>query len=556
MKFFVFLWIAFTLSWSSPTESSQLLSEFDLSTPRATLKAYFDCMREWSTGGKEKVYELFEIFTPETEARQQEGIFYSQLLKDILDRTAIIQYDTLPTDSTLRSYVLMNFKEGPIRLRRDAHGQFRFSESTLQRLDDIYARIFQQPLLNGAIEIEMSPPLKVRQYLLRYPLLNKETLGIKNWQWILLIPLIVIATLLYGLIHIATPLLLKRLFAQYENVRTLKIGKPLGLIAGSGLLVVSLKGLVLHNNNFLFGALTVAFHGVFYYSVLWFLWGAINGLIHLFEIKAQKTESKFDDLLVPMFRTALRIVLGILAVFMGSKIFHYDVTHLIAGLGIGSLAVALAAKDTIENLFGSVTVVIDRPFHIGDWVVIGDTEGTVEKLGFRSTRIRTFYDSQVSVPNSKLISAVVDNMGQRVYRRIKTYLSLTYQTPPDKISAFCEGIRELIRQHPYTRKDYYHVYFNQFNASSLDVLLYCFLQVEDWAMELRERERLFLDIIRLAEELGVEFAYPTQTLFMQHIESSTEKASLNAVASAAEFARQLSQKHFEKGQAPRRVKYE
>jgi MscS family membrane protein len=93
-------------------------------------------------------------------------------------------------------------------------------------------------------------------------------------------------------------------------------------------------------------------------------------------------------------------------------------------------------------------------------------------------------------------------------------LSMVYSTPPERIDAFCEGIRELIRLHPYTRKDYYHVYLNQFAASSLDVLLYCFLETPDWSTELRERHRLFIDILRLAHKLGVEFAFPTQTVWV------------------------------------------
>ena len=94
-------------------------------------------------------------------------------------------------------------------------------------------------------------------------------------------------------------------------------------------------------------------------------------------------------------------------------------------------------------------------------------------------------------------------------------LSITYQTPPGMIDAFCEGIRELIRLHPYTRKDYYHVYLNKFGASSLDILLYCFLETPDWSTELRERHRLFVDILRLAEKLGISFAFPTHTVWLQ-----------------------------------------
>jgi MscS family membrane protein len=128
--------------------------------------------------------------------------------------------------------------------------------------------------------------------------------------------------------------------------------------------------------------------------------------------------------------------------------------------------------------------------------------------------VRTFYNSVITIPNARLVNASVDNLGARRYRRLKCMLSLQYDTRPEKIEAFCEGVRELIRRHPYTRKDYYMVYLNQLSDSSLDILLYAFHEAPDWATELRERHRLFVDIIRLAQRLGVEFAFPTRTLHL------------------------------------------
>ena len=234
----------------------------------------------------------------------------------------------------------------------------------------------------------------------------------------------------------------------------------------------------------------------------------------VFYQKAVGTNTKVDDVLIPMVHKVFRFILYFVGFSFVASNMGINVTSIIAGLGIGGVALALAAKDTVENVFGSITLLFDRPFEVGDWVQIGGVEGTVESIGLRSTRVRTFYCSLVNVPNANLIRANVDNFGRRSYRRIKTNLSLTYDTPPEKIEAFCEGIREIIRCHPHTRKDYYHVYFNQFNSSSLDILLYCFLDVSEWAIELRERQRLFLDIVRLANRLKLSFAFPTQSLHM------------------------------------------
>ena len=163
---------------------------------------------------------------------------------------------------------------------------------------------------------------------------------------------------------------------------------------------------------------------------------------------------------------------------------------------------------------------MDQTFHTGDWIVVNDVEGSVEEVGLRSTKVRTFYDSLITLPNSVFITAKVDNMGQRRYRRLRSLLSITYDTPPDKIEAFCEGIRELIRLHPYMRKDYYHVYLSELGASSLDILVYVFWETPDWSTELRERQRFLLDILRLAKALQIDMAFPTQTLHVLNSEDN------------------------------------
>jgi MscS family membrane protein len=257
-------------------------------------------------------------------------------------------------------------------------------------------------------------------------------------------------------------------------------------------------------------------------SAVWSAFRLVDIVYVLLMRKALKTSNRFDDLLVPMISKSLKVFVVVMGVIFSADNLNIDVTSLLAGLGLGGLAFALAAKDLLGNFFGSLTVLLDRPFQIGDWVVIGDVEGSVEEVGFRSTRIRTFYNSLITLPNAILTNTKIDNMGARRYRRMKSMLGLTYDTPHEKIDAFCEGIRALIRLHPYMRKDYYQVYFNQYNAASLDILVYVFWETPDWNMELRERHRFLLDILRLAKQIGVEFAYPTQTLHIKQDQGTTE----------------------------------
>ncbi len=251
-------------------------------------------------------------------------------------------------------------------------------------------------------------------------------------------------------------------------------------------------------------------------SLLWLSFKIVDFLCdHLLRITA-RTETKLDDQLVPMLRKSLKVFAFTIGALVLVQSFGYSVSSILAGLGIGGVAVALAAQDTLANLFGSVTIFADKPFRIGDWIVMGNVEGTVEEVGFRSTRVRTFYNSVVSIPNSKLANTDVDNMGMRRYRRIKEVIGLTYSTTAEQMQAFVEGIRAAIQANGYMRQDFHEIHFNGFGDSSLNVMVYCFLDVQNWTEELREKHNFFLEILRLADEVGVEFAFPTQTI---HVDS-------------------------------------
>lgn len=341
--------------------------------------------------------------------------------------------------------------------------------------------------------------------------------GLETWQWLALFVVLLGGLLLDALIRPLLRLLVRRLLARFGETPTpedlRRSVRPWGWVVAAliwlgGLHLLALPGLtqvVLLTATRVFLSL----------AAVWASWRAVDLVGDLLDRRARQTESKIDDVLVPLLKRAGKIFVAAMGVVYVADGLAIDIAPLLASLGLGGLAFAFAAKDTIENFFGSIAVITDRPFLVGDWVLIDDVEGTVERIGFRSTRIRTFYDSVITVPNATLVRAKVDNYGRRRYRRIKTTLQLSYATPPDTVTAFCEGVRELIRRHPATRKDSFQVWLKDLGASSLDVLLYCFVETPDWSSELRERERLLLDILRLAESLGVEIAYPTQTLHLR-----------------------------------------
>jgi MscS family membrane protein len=338
--------------------------------------------------------------------------------------------------------------------------------------------------------------------------------GLQYWQWLGLLIVIVVGILAnYTARALLWPLFrraLRRagLGAEDESVRRARraIGPFVGAVVW--LLLIRLLGLTGTAREV---SLTVTgAYAVFTGTLAG--WRLVDVLADALLRLAKRTETRVDDVVVPMVRRAIKVLLVAFGAVYCAQNLNINIIPLITGLGIGGLAVAFAAKDTIENFFGSVAVVLDRSFEVGDWIVVGDVEGIVEKLGFRSTKVRTFSNSQVTIPNASLVRANVDNYGRRTYRRWSTSVYVQYDTPPEKLVAFTEGIRELVRRHPHTRKDSFEVWCNDFGESGVKILVYVFFKAPGWSAELREREHLLVDIVRLADRLGVRFAVPARTV--------------------------------------------
>jgi len=255
------------------------------------------------------------------------------------------------------------------------------------------------------------------------------------------------------------------------------------------------------------------------FSLVWAIYKAADLFSAWLAERAEATDSKLDDQLVPLVRKTLKIIIAITGALAILQNLDYEVTTLLTSVSIGTLAFGLAAKDTIANLFGSVSIFVDNPFQIGDWIQVDGTHGTVEEVGFRSTRIRTFYDSVVVMPNAKVADAKIDNYGKRNYRRCFVTLGLTYDTTPEQMQAFCEGCRGIILANEHTRKDSFEVLMSGFGDSALEVMVYFFFDCETWSEEIEARHLMFLEFMRLCRDLGCSFAFPTQSL---HLESVAE----------------------------------
>ena len=194
----------------------------------------------------------------------------------------------------------------------------------------------------------------------------------------------------------------------------------------------------------------------------------------------------------------------------------YSVSSLLAGLGIGGLAVALAAQETLGNFFGSVSLVADRPFKVGDWIQVGDkVDGDVEAIGMRSTKVRTWSKSLMSIPNKVLANEMIENWSRMPKRRVKQYIGVTYSTPADTMHDLVEDIKLLLRDDEGVQQDFILVNFTDFGDSSLQILVYYFTTTTAWLKHMDIRQRINIKIMKAVEARGASMAFPTRSLHFE-----------------------------------------
>lgn len=267
---------------------------------------------------------------------------------------------------------------------------------------------------------------------------------------------------------------------------------------------------------------------LFAFSFFWAAYRANNMLEEILKKVVTRTRSDIDDQIVSFVIKFLRVAVVMLGVMVVVREWGYDIAGLIAGLGLGGLAVALAAKDTVANIFGSITILLDRPFSVGDWIETPSVEGTVEDIHLRSTRIRTFANALVSVPNSILANNPITNWTLMKKRRIKYKLGVTYNTTHEQMEKCVKDLKSMLGNHPDIHPDTIFVYFNDFGDNALEIFLYFFTNTTNWQEYLSVRQDVNLKIMKIIEQNGMSVAFPSRSIYMEthnveFLESSSDE---------------------------------
>src|SRR6266478_273790 len=571
----IVLLIELIFVFSNPANTAEVnpLRPVDTSSPRATLQGFVGTMDEIYRGMKDILQEYAAsqrlYLTPDERRKQVEMLSTAVKaikvldlsdvppvlrqtvaperaiqLKEILDRIELPSFETIPDQDAMARASSKRWRlpgtEIDVALIENGprSGEYLVSADTVDRLPEFYERVKKLPYKPGpAAELSKvyhrlssgsaatiynaysSSPVGLERimpirWMLRLPAWAKAPIaGAAAWQWAgLLSGLGVCAGFVYGMFRLGRRVAIKRPDEAGPGWGALLT--PLAIILVSAL-PVPLLCAIFRIGGTARVVITYFQTGALYLSAAWLSMIAASLLAEAIVESEHLRRRSLDSQLIRLGMRFAGIAIAIGFLIQGSYELGFPTYSVLAGLGVGGLAVALAARDSLANLLGSMLIMIEKPFRVGHYVRVSGGEGTVEDVGFRSTRIRTPDNSLISIPNNSVVNATVENLSLRTMRRQRFLIQVTYDTPREKLEELVSGIKQLIADHPVTNKTNFNVRFNDFGESSLNILVYFHVETTDYAAELEAREEMLLRIMDLAKELGIDFAFPTRTLVIE-----------------------------------------
>ena len=486
-------------------------SYLKLESPRDTMRTFIEQINRWESGGKEYVVNTLNLSRVDAKVREWEAPILAQYLKQVLDRTQVIIYQEIPNDPNSElDYVYFNHPLGKIVISPfevDGKIRWQFTPETLSTISELNEAMDNLPLKEGILKLDNTTYFFALRHEAKKisPWLINKLFFLEIWQWLAIGLIMFFALTVSQFFSTLTKRVLKYIhFTKDLNSEgmVLRYLRPMrlltiGIIWSIGLVYIGIP-------EFLFVTLRLIGLLLITIGLTWLAYNIINLIMAALHHRTKQTDTDIDDILVSLIGSTLKIIVIIAGFFAGAEIFSVPYQTVVAGLGIGGLAFAIAAKDTIANFFGSAIILADRPFVQGDEVKIGPYFGTVTHVGIRSTRIRTLDDTEVIIPNGQISNDIIDNFSKREYRRIKSKFLLDNSTDKQtlndlerEITIFLEKDKNVINIDILIGVQEYSMFGIEFGATFYDDAQ----NKVDYSMQ---QHRLLSDIATIIKESGVE----------------------------------------------------
>lgn len=482
----------------------------DSASPRAALARFLERAHRGDFAGAAELLDLpaaMDTSRADDLARRLVAVLDSRLWVDPEQVSPVAEGaldDGLPSDRELIGSVKRSDgREVAIRLARSGRGaerSWKFSQIVVAEIDELYADL---------------PDHWIREHI-PVVMLDPGPFDILYWQWVALVVLIPLSALIGWLLEKPTRRVLHRLSAKTETEFDDKLiaaaRGPVVLLWGVAASRVLLRWIALAAPVQTFIVELQA--AIATIAAFWIVLRSIGVLQETIPLSEWGTRHPALRSLVPLGGRIARLLIFLIAVLTVISQFGYPVATILAGLGIGGIAVALGAQKSLEHFFGSVSIGVDQPFRVGDWVMVGGTEGEIEAIGLRSTRIRTLERTILSIPNGQLAETRTENFAARDRIRLRTVIGLEYGTTAATLRAVRDDIERILRAHPLTWQERVVVRLQEFGPYALNIEAFCWIETTAVDEFRQIREELFLQIMESVERHGTSFAFPTQTVHL------------------------------------------
>lgn len=474
-----------------------------LGTPRDAVRALLEGMDDWEGPGRALALSALDLrqapgFT------EGHGVLLAQYLRRTLQSIGLPALQAIPDDPTNRDpVVLFSHAAGSVAVAPrdpDPDAPWQFTADTIDRIQSLYL------VTEGLSPSKHLPPGRIPPHPYfalrtlvgeRAPFLLHRIGRLDRWQALLLLAMVPLAFVIGAGVGRLASMLLDR-SVQAGGARSRVFPVAIAYLVGIGLLSRSLDLLGFPERLRkvtmpTLGSVAIVAAGAVAWHLLALLgrWAATQ---------AKRTPGQTDDIAVNLVVAAGRVAIVVAAALATADLLSIPATHILTGLGIGGLAFAVAARDTLANILGAGNLVTDRPFRSGDWIDAGIVQGSVEAVGMRSTRIRTAEDSVAVIPNGRLSDALINNLGARRHRVVKLRLPVTEGATPDRLQAFVEAIRgRIVGDSEFVARET-EVGVSDIENGGVPVVVKTYLVVKTDAEEVAARHALAIDLLRLAEE--------------------------------------------------------
>jgi len=489
-------------------------------SPRAALREFVQGTNSWDESGRSRALAVMDLSEIPERLHELEGPIFADFVKRILDRVAFVIWQEIPDDPNRGvPYVYFQHPVGNVVLARVSEptedgaapsDRWKITAESLARAPALLEVMQDLPVIGGldAQPEPLSPYFRLRETMRSTnPALISDLGYLELWQWLGFAATLLAASLAVWLIAAA----MRKAAGVGPRLSALSsLANPTGVLVAALMLNAAVTRLGVTQAGL---PLVGSIAGVLLVIALAFLAYRLATLIGgVFHASALKTTSYVDEIATSLGTGFVKLLIVVGAVIAIADVVGLPYEGVLTGLGVGGVAIAFAARDTVSNMMGGGLLMADRPFQRGDLIEIDGKLATVEAVGLRSTRLRGLDDTLLHVPNVQLSNRIIANWGRRRRRKVTMVVGVTYDTPRDRLDAFVSGLRELLLAQPKVDHDDVYVGLQGFGASSIDIDLLFHLRVNDYAQQVAVKHQIVLDIVLLAEDIGVDFAFPTRTI--------------------------------------------